>query len=944
MRVNQIIGCIPLVWLVLLVGACERKTTEQTRSAPDTATVAIDTAAILSKSILLFEEAEQLHKRNQNDSALRAHEAAMQLHVTLQYDSLLFNSYMAVAGLHMENDKYDLADPLLEKARILSESLHLSADLQFELYRRLSVCKREKKDFATAMSLARHLFDIITPQDKSYTDHLADIYYVLAAIHLESGNFPLAAENWKTSVKLTKTEWHRQRAMCYNAISIADQRMGNLAEALTYANRGISEDMQWAEPESITLAARYIWKGSLLQAMQRFDSVLQYLHRGLQIRRKVLGEKNSNTFGAKLGLGDYHSAIKNYDSAAHYYHQSMVSLVSNFHNVDLFSNPTPQQPDINEDLILGLTGKASALKNIYAADSSKVDLLDLSLRTYLLADSVLLAIQGNLLLDDPRMNQLDHAPVPYQELIAIAFELQKKTKSEKYFDDILRIMEHSRATVLQLALHRASAMGATGVPDSIATKENRLMRLRSEILQQLGRSDLSDKVLDSLNQSLLALSDQLLDFHTSLKNTYSNYYATRYEISVPKVKDIQRFVSEREAVFLEFMWSPTAIYVIAINPQSIKIQMIPLMDSFHQALEDFNYEFHRDAESIIELTRFKAFCHNAHRLYTDLLSDILEGNNGSHLIISADGPLATIPWEALLTGMPPTDEVNYHLPYLLFNFNVSHAYSAEVLLAQTSRSRNGKRLLAFGYAGSVPGGAQRGGLTGLPGTELEIKAIRQVMKNKVNRYELEAQATEAAFKSGASKFDVIHVAVHGEGDSANALNSRLIFRTEKDSVEDGNLYAHEIYDLNLQNLDMVVLSACESGVGKQQAGEGAMSIARGFAYAGCPSLVLSFWKLDDKTAAEVMGAFYWQLSQEKAVDVSLAEAKKTYIMNAKEFKSHPAYWAAFVAVGKMDPLRDDQENLRWILFIVLVSLISAVIFLATLRKKSRVENNQGLVN
>jgi len=105
-----------------------------------------------------------------------------------------------------------------------------------------------------------------------------------------------------------------------------------------------------------------------------------------------------------------------------------------------------------------------------------------------------------------------------------------------------------------------------------------------------------------------------------------------------------------------------------------------------------------------------------------------------------------------------------------------------------------------------------------------------------------------------------------------------------------------------------VLSACESGVGKQQAGEGVMSIARGFSYAGCPSLVISLWKIDDGTSAQVMKGFYNYLSDGAPLDISLARAKEDYIKSASEFNSHPFYWAAFLQVGDVRELDIRKPN------------------------------------
>lgn len=870
---------------------------------------------------MLFKRAEALRVRNVNDSALLLHKAALHIRLQLKPDSNLFNSYLVLAAFYMEDDKYEPADQMLEKARTLADSLSVSKTRQYDLYRRLSVCKREMNDYATAMSMARHLTEFVAPEDEDYNDHLADIHYVTGAIYLDEGDLGRAIEQWHQSVQLSSADWHRQRGIYYNAISIAQWRKGEFELALMHANRGIREDQQWAGSESLTLAARYVWKGSLLLTLRRFDSVLYFLQHGLNIRKKVLGEKSSDTFGARLSIGDYYHEVKRYDSAANYYHQSLVSLVGDFKNADLSSNPHPSDLDIHEDLVLGLSSKARALKNLYATDSARVDLLHLSLNTFMLADSVLLAMQRNLRLDDLRMNQLDNNLVPYNELIEIAYELYTKTGNERYVEKALHIMEHSRATVLNLALRRASALGATGVPDSVAAHENHLIKLRADLLQQLSASPGTSAVSDSLNRAFLALNDQLQIFHERLSHDYPNYYATRYENPAVGLTELKDFAVKHKATFLEFMWGNTCVFVIAVNNTGIKVRKVPLTETFLQSLAAFNREFRNEPESLISQDRFQSFCKSSHQLYVDLLQDVLkEVAPGSRLIISADGPLATISWESLITKLPPMNEVNYHLNYLMLNLPVSHAYSAGVLLAQAARERDGSRLLAFGYAGEVSGNLQRGSLTGLPGTAQEVNAIRDVMKNEVNEYQLEGDASEATFKRVANQFDVIHIAVHGQGDSVNALNSKLIFRTDKDTLEDGNLYAHEIYDLNLSNLDMVVLSACETGVGKPQAGEGVMSMARGFAYAGCPSLVMSFWKLDDETASQVMGSFYRYLSHQNPIDVSLSLAKQDYIKDASEFYSHPSYWAAFVAVGKMDSLKmATHQTARWILAIVLLA-------------------------
>jgi hypothetical protein len=98
-----------------------------------------------------------------------------------------------------------------------------------------------------------------------------------------------------------------------------------------------------------------------------------------------------------------------------------------------------------------------------------------------------------------------------------------------------------------------------------------------------------------------------------------------------------------------------------------------------------------------------------------------------------------------------------------------------------------------------------------------------------------------------------------------------------------------------------------------------MSIARGFAYAGCPTIVMSLWKVEDRTSAQLMSGFYKHLVDELPVNKALAKAKIDYLKNADELTSHPSYWAAFIQVGNTSPVKQ-HSALWWWLIAVLLTL------------------------
>jgi CHAT domain-containing protein len=102
---------------------------------------------------------------------------------------------------------------------------------------------------------------------------------------------------------------------------------------------------------------------------------------------------------------------------------------------------------------------------------------------------------------------------------------------------------------------------------------------------------------------------------------------------------------------------------------------------------------------------------------------------------------------------------------------------------------------------------------------------------------------------------------------------------------------------------LAVLSACNTGGGKLERGEGIISLARGFFYAGIPSVVMTLWEIEDHSSADLMGLFYKNLKAGYPNDIALQMAKVSYLEKAGKLLSHPYFWAGYVNIGKTDPIR-----------------------------------------
>ncbi|HMR17438.1 MAG TPA: CHAT domain-containing protein, partial [Mariniflexile sp.] len=193
------------------------------------------------------------------------------------------------------------------------------------------------------------------------------------------------------------------------------------------------------------------------------------------------------------------------------------------------------------------------------------------------------------------------------------------------------------------------------------------------------------------------------------------------------------------------------------------------------------------------------------------------------------------------------------------------------------------------------------------------------------------QASIVNFKKDLSAYNLIHFATHASANDEFPDYSYLAF---EDTENASNLlYAKDLYNYQI-NADLVTLSACQTGFGKLQKGEGMLSLARAFHYAGVPSIVTTLWKINDQSTSEIMTYFYKNLSDGLSKKEALRQAKLSYL-NANEdaLLRHPYYWSGIVITGNTLPL-DTTNYFVWAVFI-LGGLMLILLFYKKLFKKRK---------
>jgi CHAT domain-containing protein len=479
---------------------------------------------------------------------------------------------------------------------------------------------------------------------------------------------------------------------------------------------------------------------------------------------------------------------------------------------------------------------------------------------------------------------------PYNEMVSLLVGDKRPTEAFQY-------AERSKARVLLDILRQGRAD-----PGKVMTAVERdrereltaqLTRLNQDYRQKLGTAGES-----AAEGKLLKAQLEYEAFMTGLYAGHPQLRLERGDITPVSVDEVGALLKQRAAdAFLEFVVTNDVTYLFTITPGTggaaqVRAHSIPLAKS---SLQKEVMRF-RDLLAARELTYGAA----AQELYDRLLRPAEAELRGARVVcIVADGPLWELPFQALKPG--PTH-------FVIDRHAIFYAPSITVLREMMSKRRDhaGKtHLLAFGnpviptqVASRVHAEYRDVSLAPVPETETEVRRIAALYGAQNSRVHLRRDAREELAKAEAPAFAVLHFATHGIFDDQNALSSRLVFSPPRSPTEDGFLEAREIMQLKL-HAEVAVLSACETARGRIGAGEGVIGMAWALFVAGCPTTIVSQWKVSSASTTDLMIELHRALLASDRASRSAAEALRhaALAVRAKPAYRHPFYWSPFVAVG-----------------------------------------------
>ena len=481
-----------------------------------------------------------------------------------------------------------------------------------------------------------------------------------------------------------------------------------------------------------------------------------------------------------------------------------------------------------------------------------------------------------------------------EKCLSIYNLLYQRENKISYLENAFLLAERTKSGVLKSYLSGKK----------IATKEEialteELQNWNNQILKEQQKGDLAN--VAKINTAIKNQNELMLSLK---KIREKNQITTEENIDL---KALYLKLKKDKAILVEYFSGYNKMYSFRISDNSISLKSFSNNANTSARIVQF-IDYFNNANAIVnDISGYNHYGYSAYKLL-----ELPSKATAKNLIIIPDGILNFLPFEAMVTKESATTNFA-KMHYLLNDFKISYNNSATFYLKGTPISSNKKTVL-----GIFPV-FEKTNYT-LTYSKEELQSIKNNFKGQ---YFENSNATFKNFRENASNYSILHLSTHASsGDTETPASIKFY---------DQEILYSELYSLNL-NPDLVVLSACETGIGKLYKSEGAMSIARGFQFAGAQNLLFSLWKINDYTTALFMNKFYQNIHNGKSYVEANHQSKLDFLADKtiSNAKKSPYYWSAFVYYGT---LNTEAKSPNYILYGIAMLLLIGLFLYFNKRQK-----------
>jgi CHAT domain-containing protein len=790
-------------------------------------------------------------------------------------DSFLFKPFLYTGGIYYTQNLFDSAFTVYKKAEEIQDEYPFPLEESQRLFNRLGVMYYETGNYR----LAKNYFEkAIAVLNKTTPGDIALLI------------------NYKINIAslLVKLEEYEEARKLYQDILPYGQYINEI-----YHNLGIIELKQKKFPAALA-DLKKVYYGESKKNIDLFynlavaygglgkkDSADHYLAKAMEQNQKWNGSRKNVPYGLVLE----HNAEelirqKKLPEALANYQQAIIQFHMHFNNENVYSNPEEFSGIFSYlNLFNALAGKADLFVLLYA-QSRELKQLKAALDAYRASFKLSAYVERTFGSDEARLflNKLKYTV--HNEPIEISLRLYELTKDNSYLEEAYFFDQQNKASTLALNMQenrvKKTVLSSAELFEEETTVKDAIARL------SLRSSQVTDSVeLNKLYEAIRDMEIRLSRIQEKLQN--DPLYRERHSIQyIPPVKELYRLL-DKESAIVSYHLSQTQLLALTITNTKLHYHKTPVDDKFFRLIDSLKVSLQSEGE-----VRFNG-SKVSQDLYGLLITPILpELKDASRLIIIPDDELHYLPFEVLL---------DKNRDYLLKNYSVQYQYST-FILTLANQDNKPESQVAFAPFTSK-------GFTDSIGNKYNaLPASAEEIKDLEGKAFIDEMATKKNFIDNAGHYGLIHLATHASVNNEQPMQSYIAF-SPANNQPDYRLYAEEIYRMNLDSSDLVILSACETGSGQLIKGEGLMSLSRAFAYAGCPNIITSLWKAEDKTTAYIIRRLHHYLQKGLSKDRALQKAKLDLLEDKSldpRYRS-PRFWAHLIFIGSYAP---DQKTSGWI--------------------------------
>ncbi|WP_175416254.1 CHAT domain-containing protein [Aggregatimonas sangjinii] len=732
---------------------------------------------------------------------------------------------------------------------------------------------------------------------KNKVAFLTNVNQLLAQVYVELEQPIKANALFKSGVEVYKKFYKRDKKFKNNLVNVYQHiAQNNMAlDSLQMALKYIDESQDYLLPEDPFFKQSLLLYGDIYSAQGKERIALEQYQKALEIFKEYRHNKPHQDIAEVHGkLAEFYLKVNDYE-------QGLLAINDALRasgRVQNIENPEPDKVFSKRQLLRLLDVKAQ-LQHLGYQKTNDLVYLDAAMHSNkaLLKTFAMLKKEFDSKLDKQFLSSSAY-PI-FRRMLATTYEAYRLKPSREIMELALNISEKNKDFLLLEALRNSSATQYGEIPKQLLDQE---AQYRAQITH-FEKQEFDDKDEDGVySLKLFTLQQEYYNFLDSLKQNYPKYHNLKYGDVPINLTEIRRVLLKNNDVLISYTMSDKMLYAIVVGESGEEFLSLPFSEADREEVRRFysllsTASVNDNTGIIVEMGK---------TLFAKILKEPLSHLKSKNLVIIPDDVLHYLPFDLLQNENE----------YVLQQKNISYGNAVSSLLELHKMRNTGIReVLAFApsFDGTLVENTERQ-FGKLIYNDDEVEGIGDFYKVGVFT---DTSATLHNFMTKAAEYGMIHLATHASANDEFPDYSYMAFTAHSD--KDNVLYIKDLYNTSL-NADMVTLSACQTGIGKLQKGQGMMSLSKGFYYAGAKSLVNTLWKINDKSTVPLMAFFYEGLSEGKSKSEALRHAKLRYLETIDDdLLKHPYYWAAFTVSGNVAPLEDKTNKWWWLSLLPIIA-------------------------